>query len=115
MYGFALIELFVVISIIALLVAILMPPLSKAKQQATWAVCQVTAKQLLLVWFRYQEDNDGRIMHSDFPDADLRTSEQPLVPVSFQCLGRILNSDGIQAQINNCLTLRQTSRRGNCP
>ncbi len=61
------IELLVVISIIALLVAILMPALNSARQQATGAVCLANCKSLSLAWNMYQDDNEGQIImgHTD--------------------------------------------------
>ncbi len=58
--GFTLIELLVVISIIALLVSILMPALSQAKQQARAAVCMSNLKQWGQIWYLYTTDNDGK-------------------------------------------------------
>ncbi|MBI9019342.1 MAG: type II secretion system protein [Phycisphaerae bacterium] len=60
--GFTLIELLVVISIIALLVSILMPALSKARQLAYSVSCLSNTKQLSTAWFMYQDDNDSRIV-----------------------------------------------------
>ena len=57
--AFTLIELLVVISIIALLVSILMPALSNARQQATGAACLANQKTLALSWVMYCDDNDG--------------------------------------------------------
>jgi len=59
--AFTLIELLVVISIIALLVSILMPALSNARQQATGAVCLANQKTMALAWVMYCDENDGRL------------------------------------------------------
>jgi len=59
--GFTLIELLVVIAIIAILMAILMPALNRAREQGKRAVCLNNAKQLTLAWIMYADDNDGRI------------------------------------------------------
>ena len=57
--GFTLIELLVVIAIIALLLAILMPSLRKAKKVAQGVVCQSNLKQWGLVWGIYTNSYDG--------------------------------------------------------
>lgn len=57
--GFTLIELLVVIAIIALLMAILMPALSRVKKQAKATVCQAHLGQWGLVWTLYCQDHDG--------------------------------------------------------
>jgi prepilin-type N-terminal cleavage/methylation domain-containing protein len=54
--GFTLVELLVVISIIALLVAVLIPELSKAREQARRSVCASYQRQIVNAWETYAFD-----------------------------------------------------------
>jgi prepilin-type N-terminal cleavage/methylation domain-containing protein/prepilin-type processing-associated H-X9-DG protein len=60
--GFTLIELLVVIAVIAVLMGILMPALSRAREQGKRASCMSNLKQLMLAWTMYADDNDDRIV-----------------------------------------------------
>ena len=62
--GFTLVELLVVISIIALLIAILLPSLSKARDQAKTVVCATRIKGLLAAMSVYATDNKDYIAGS---------------------------------------------------
>jgi len=58
--GFTLIELLVVIAIIAVLMAILMPALNKAREQGQRIVCKSNLKNYTLAIQMYADDNDDR-------------------------------------------------------
>ena len=61
--GFTLIELLVVIAIIAVLMAILMPALNRAREQGKRAMCNGNLKQLTLAWIMYADENDGKLVN----------------------------------------------------
>ncbi len=68
--GFTLIELLVVIAIISLLVSILLPSLTKAKELARRVVCASNVRNLGLAAFVYANDNDGMLPETVYWDDD---------------------------------------------
>ena len=63
--GFTLIELLVVVAIIAVLMAILMPTLNRAREQGRRAVCLNHMKTLTVGWIMYGDENDDRIVNGE--------------------------------------------------
>ncbi len=68
--GFTLVELLVVISIIALLMAVLMPALGKAREQAKMIACLANLKQWGIIAYTYAEDNNGNLWSGSTVPAD---------------------------------------------
>jgi len=63
--AFTLVELLVVIGIIALLIAMLMPALQRARDQAIRTQCMSNVRQLTIGWIQYATEHKFRLMSSN--------------------------------------------------
>jgi prepilin-type N-terminal cleavage/methylation domain-containing protein/prepilin-type processing-associated H-X9-DG protein len=66
--GFTLIELLVVIAIIAILAAMLLPALGKAKAKGQGIQCMSNFRQLTLAWLMYAHDNRDWLLYASAKD-----------------------------------------------
>jgi prepilin-type N-terminal cleavage/methylation domain-containing protein/prepilin-type processing-associated H-X9-DG protein len=92
--GFTLIELLVVIAIIAILAAMLLPALAKAKQRAQALACMSSLKQLTTGWKMFANDNDNFLVPNGgqtmTPASPADPSLQPGGPLYQWCPGNMI-------------------------
>lgn len=75
--AFSLVELLVVIALIAVLMAILLPALNKARQAAQSVVCMTHLRQVMSSVFLYASDNDGAMVPAEWNSANGATHPYP--------------------------------------
>ena len=63
--AFTLVELLVVVGIIAVLIAILMPALGRARESARRVNCMSNLRQLTTAWLAYAQANKGRLVPAE--------------------------------------------------
>src|SRR5688572_20551118 len=100
--AFTLIEILVVVAIIALLISILLPSLSRARKQAKTVVCQSNLHQIGLGLFMYAEAHKGRTLDV-WPYRDQNPPIQPadyLWDYSYHC--KLLRYVGNSKQVYFC-------------
>ncbi|HEY1789422.1 MAG TPA: prepilin-type N-terminal cleavage/methylation domain-containing protein [Verrucomicrobiae bacterium] len=98
--GFTLIELLVVIAIIAILAAIILPVLARAKVKAYGISCMNNLRQLSLAWTLYSNENNDWIVQSgqnSITTTPIPTQYLPGNPLANWVLGAVNTAAGSAA------------------
>jgi len=109
--GFTLAELLVVVSIISLLMAIMLPALTRAQRQAEGVHCQANQRDLTLAWMQYAIDHDDMLCRPSRYASDMKA----YIPIrdTLMCKTVQTGSDGVSYGMSN--TIGGEKRDGTVP
>lgn len=105
--AFTLVELLVVIGIIAILIALLLPALARAREQSRLLTCASQMRQLTLAWMTYALDNRGCVPGGEtiaFPDWVAQTAGPGLASMEGGSLYKYLKQPAVYKCIGDVRT-----------
>ncbi len=102
--GFTLVELLVVVAIVALLAALILPGLGRAREYAYFTTCKSNLRQMGIGILVYASDNRGRLPHGDYgctqyPSSEAHWRVNGHAAVQNNSYSRVAGRDGLMAQL----------------